>query len=125
MQLSITFRQMDGSDFLREHARQQVERVTRYLDRAGEAHVVLSLERHLHLAEISIQSGGQVLRASEKSEDMYVSIDMAMDKIETQLRRQKEKSKNHHSREFEHHQERLLNAERDEGEAPEVLAEAS
>lgn len=108
MQLSITFRHMDASDFLKEYAREKVERVNKYLDRAGEAHVTLSLERHLHNADITIHSGSWVLRGREKSEDMYASIDLAMDKIERQLRRYKDKLKNHHSKKFAHHQEGIL-----------------
>lgn len=112
MQLSITFRHMDASDFLKDYAKEKVERVNKYLDRAGDAHVTLSLERHLHNADIVIHSGSWVLRGREKSEDMYASIDLAMDKIEKQLRRYKDKIKNHHSKKFEHHQEALLNHRR-------------
>ena len=109
MQLNITFRQFGSSDSLKEYAKEKVERVNKYLDRAGEAHVVLSLERHLHHAEITIHSGSWVLRGREKSEDMYASIDLAMDKIETQLRKYKEKIKNHHGRERVHHRQNLVN----------------
>lgn len=109
MQLNITFRQFGSSDALKEYAKEKVERVNKYLDRAGEAHVVLSLERHLHHAEITIHSGAWVLRGREKSEDMYASIDLAMDKIEAQLRKYKEKLKNHHGRERVHHRQELVN----------------
>ena len=109
MQLNITFRNLDSSDSLKEYAQDKVERVHKYLDRAGEAHVVLSLERHLHHADITIQSGAWLLRGREKSEDMYASIDLAMDKIERQLRRYKEKLKTHHGRERVHHRQELMN----------------
>jgi putative sigma-54 modulation protein len=109
MQLNITFRQFGSSDALREYAREKVERVNRLLDRAGEAHVVLSLERHLHHADITIHSGSWVLRGRDKSEDMYASIDLAMDKIERQLRRYKDKLKSHHGRERVHHRQDLMN----------------
>jgi putative sigma-54 modulation protein len=109
MQLNITFRQFGSSDALRAYAREKVERVNRLLDRAGEAHVVLSLERHLHHADITIHSGSWVLRGREKSEDMYASIDLAMDKIERQLRRYKDKLKSHHGRERVHHRQGLMN----------------
>jgi putative sigma-54 modulation protein len=108
MQCNITFRQLSATDALKSYAEEKVERVKKYLDRAGEAHVVLSLERHLHHADITIQSGAFLLRGREKSEDMYASIDLAMDKIERQLRRYKEKLKNHHGRQFEHHQRTAL-----------------
>ena len=109
MQLNITFRQFGSSDALKEYAKEKVERVNKYLDRSGEAHVVLSLERHLHHAEITIHSGSWVLRGREKSEDMYASIDLAMDKIEAQLRKYKEKIKNHHGRDRVHHRQGLVN----------------
>jgi putative sigma-54 modulation protein len=109
MQMNITFRQFGTSDSLKEYAREKVERVNRLLDRAGEAHVVLSLERHLHHADITIHSGSWVLRGREKSEDMYASIDLAMDKIERQLRRYKDKLKTHHGRERVHHRQDLMN----------------
>lgn len=109
MQLNITFRQFGASDSLKEYAREKVERVNRLLDRAGEAHVVLSLERHLHHADITIHSGAWVLRGRDKSDDMYASIDLAMDKIERQLRRYRDKLKSHHGRERVHHRQELVN----------------
>ena len=109
MQLNITFRHLEATDALKEYAREKVDRVKKYLDRAGDAHVVLSLERHLHHADITIHSGAFLLRGREKSEDMYASIDLAMDKIERQLRRYKEKLKNHHARDYAHHQQEAIN----------------
>ncbi len=108
MQLNITFRHFEPIDSLKNYAREKVERANKYLDRAGEAHVVLSLERHLHHADITITSGPFVLRGREKSEDMYASIDLAMDKIERQLRRYKERLKHHHGQDRVHHRQHLV-----------------
>ena len=108
MQMNITFRHFEPIDSLKNYAQDKVERANKYLDRAGEAHVVLSLERHLHHADITITSGAFVLRGREKSEDMYASIDLAMDKIERQLRRYKERLKHHHGRERVHHRQDLM-----------------
>lgn len=108
MQMNITFRHIDPIDSLKNYAREKVERVNKYLDRATEATVVLSLERHLHHADIRIHSGTYLLRGREKSEDMYASIDLAMDKIERQLKRYKEKLKSHHGRERVHHNHELV-----------------
>jgi putative sigma-54 modulation protein len=109
MQVNTTFRHLEATEALKEYVREKVERVTKYLERAGEAHVVLSLERHLQHADITIHAGPFVLRGREKSEDMYASIDLAMDKIERQVRRYKEKLKNHHAKRFVHHQMQALN----------------
>lgn len=107
MQMSITFRNFDASDSLKAYAREKVDRVNKYLDRAGEAHVVLSLERHLHHADITVHSGPFVLRGKEKSGDMFASLDLAMEKIERQLKRYKERLKSHHGRHGHHNQAAL------------------
>jgi putative sigma-54 modulation protein len=112
MQLNITFRHLDASESLKQYAKEKVERVNKYLDKAGEAHVVLSLERHLHHADITIHSGSFVLRGKEKSNDMYASMDSAMDKIERQLLRYKEKLKRHHGKERVHHRQDLVDPQR-------------
>jgi putative sigma-54 modulation protein len=108
MNMNITFRHLDPIDSLKVYAQEKVERVNKYLERAGEAHVVLSVEKHLHHADIRIQSGSFIMRGREKSEDMYASIDLAMDKIEKQLKRYKEKLKQHHGRERVHHRDQLI-----------------
>ena len=108
MQMNITFRHLDPIDSLKNYAREKVERVNKYLDKATEAHVVLSVDKHQHRADITIHSGTFVLRGKERSEDMYASIDLAMDKIERQLKRYKEKMKGHHGRERVHHRAGLV-----------------
>lgn len=109
MQTNITFRHMDPIDSLKEYTREKVERAHKYLDRAGEAHVVLTHERHVNHADITIHSGSWVLRGREKSEDMYASIDLAMDKIERQLRRYKDRLKHHHGKDRVHHRQQFWN----------------
>ncbi len=103
MQTNITFRNLEASEAIKSYAREKVDRVNKYLDKASEAHVVLALERHLHHADITVHAGPFFLRGREKSEDMYASIDLAMDKIERQLKRYKEKLKSH--RALPHHAE--------------------
>lgn len=108
MQVNYTFRNLDSSESLKAYAREKVERVNKYLDRASEAHVTCFLERHHHVCDITIHAGAFSMRGREKSEDFYASVDMAMDKIERQLKRYKEKLKHHkggahhHLAELEH-----------------------
>ena len=97
MQLDVTFRNIESSEALKAYAREKVERVNKYVDRPMEAHVVLSSERHVMHADIQIHvaQSDLVLRGKAREEDLYASVDVAMDKIERQLRRYKEKLKNH------------------------------
>ena len=108
MQMNITFRHLEPIDSLKTYAREKIDRVNKYLDKATEAHVVRSVEKHLHHADISVRSGSFIMRGRERSEDMYASIDLAVEKIEKQLKRYKEKLKHHHGRERVHHRQDLL-----------------
>jgi putative sigma-54 modulation protein len=103
MQTAITFRNLDATEAIKAYARAKVERAEKYVDKKCEAHVVLALEKHQHLAEITLHTGTFFLHGRERSEDMYASIDLAMDKIERQLKRFKEKLKSH--RHLPHHGE--------------------
>jgi putative sigma-54 modulation protein len=96
MQVNITFRNMFATDALRNHVQEKLSRVVdKYLDKVTEAHVTLSLERYLHHADINLHAGQFHVRGKEKSEDMYASIDMAIDKIEKQLKKHKDRLKSH------------------------------
>jgi putative sigma-54 modulation protein len=96
MQVNITFRNMFATDALRNHVTDKLSKVVdKYLDKVTEAHVTLSLERYLHHADINLHAGHFHVRGKEKSEDMYASIDIACDKIERQLKKYKDRLKNH------------------------------
>ena len=96
MQVNITFRNMFATDALRNHVHDKLSKVVdKYLDKVTEAHVTLSLERYLHQADVNLHAGQFHVRGKDKSEDMYASIDIAIDKIERQLKKHKERLKNH------------------------------
>jgi putative sigma-54 modulation protein len=96
MQVNITFRNMFATDALRNHVQDKLGKVVdKYLDKVTETHVTLSLERYLHHADINLHAGHFHVRGKEKSEDMYASIDMAIDKIERQLKKHKDRLKSH------------------------------
>ena len=96
MQVNITYRNMFATDALRSHVEQKLAHmVAKYLDKVTEVHVTLSLERYLHHADINLHAGHFHVRGKEKSEDMYASIDMAIDKSERQLKKHKDRLKSH------------------------------
>src|SRR5438552_3910111 len=128
MQLSITFRHMDASDALRDYAREKVERIRKYFPDPIKAHVVLVCDRgYNHTADVMITlHNGLVIKGVETTEDMYSSIDLVMAKIERQVRRYKEKIRNHNGNEVLHGSGREIThsvlAEPDVEERPAVMA---
>ena len=96
MKCSVTFRHMKASDPIRDYAEEKVEKITKLIDRGGEAKVVLSVEKHLHVAHVELVTDGSLrLRGIDKSEDMYASIDAAVERIVRQVKRYREKIKSH------------------------------
>ncbi|MCX5896363.1 MAG: ribosome-associated translation inhibitor RaiA [Proteobacteria bacterium] len=95
MEVTVTFRHLASTDALRSYAQEKVMRIKKYVSVTAEVAVVLSLEKHRHLAEITLNTDGATINAREVTEDMYAAIDLAVDKIERQVKKHKEKVKNH------------------------------
>ena len=98
MQLSTTFRHMDASQAVREYAAEKLEKIRRYFHKDPiSAHATFGVERGFHhVADLSITlPNGIVISAKETTEDMYSSIDLATARIERQVRKWKEKIRDH------------------------------
>src|SRR5262245_8941519 len=98
MQHSTTFRHMDASQAVREYAAEKLEKIRKYFNKDPiSAHAVFSVERGFnHVADINITlPNGIVINAKEVTEDMYSSIDLATARIERQVRKWKEKIRDH------------------------------
>ena len=95
MNILIRGRHLAISEALKAYARDKVEHIQKFVDRPSEAHVVLYVDHLEHHADINLKAGQFHLRGQAKSEDMYASIDLACDKIERQLKKYKDRLKNH------------------------------
>ncbi len=91
MQVLVTFRHMDSTEALKKHAIEKIDRLKKFLDNASDAHVVLSVDKLSHKAEITIPCFGVTVRGEEISGDMYNSIDRAVEKIDRQVKRYRSK----------------------------------
>ena len=91
MQTSVTFKNLDSSDNLRSYVSDKLDRFDKYLYNPAEASVVLSVEKFRHIAEININGDRLNINGKEETEDMYSAIDMVLDKLETQIKKNKEK----------------------------------
>jgi ribosomal subunit interface protein len=98
MQVLVTGKQLDVGDSLRGHAEATIAAVVeRYFERAIEAHVVFSRERHLILSDISVRAGrGLLVQCHGEASDPYVAFDGAAERLDKQLRRYKRRLRKHH-----------------------------
>lgn len=95
METAYTFRNIDATDGMRDHATQKLKKLDRFLIKPVSAHVVFHVERHEHVVEISLLANGSQYVGTERSADMYSSIDGAVNKILRQLKRDRDRQKDH------------------------------
>ena len=96
MEVSIFARNMEVTPRLREHVELKVGKLDRYLPWIEEARVDLTVEStrsaaHRQVAQLTVRVPGTILRAEERTQDMFASIDVVLDKMYRQIARYKGK----------------------------------
>lgn len=91
MQTSVTFKNIEPSDRLRNYVSEKLNRFDKYFYNPGEANVVLSVEKFRHIAEVNIVGDRMTINGKEETEDMHAAIDMVLDKLEKQIKKNKQK----------------------------------
>ena len=101
MKLLIHGRNLEVTPALRDYTQTKLERAIQHFgDAVREADVHLSVARNPRVpqqtAEVTVFANGTVIRAQERSENLYASIDLAAGKLARQLRKWKERHSDHH-----------------------------
>jgi ribosome hibernation promoting factor len=125
MHITITGKQIDVGDALRQHAEAALEDIAeKYFGNALEAHVVFSREAHLIQCDLQVHVGrGILVRSESNGNEAYVAFDVAAERIDKRLRRYKRRLRNHHALDKERERETLgrtyvLQPGEDESAAP-------
>lgn len=95
MQTSVTFKNVDSSENLKSYVMEKLNRFDKYLYNPAEANVVLLVEKFRHIAEIKIKGDRLNINGKEETGDMYSAIDMVLDKLEKQIKKNKQKIRKH------------------------------
>jgi len=80
------------TDALKQHSERKLARLSRHFDRIQDVQVFFSISRdktlgRAQMVEVTVWGNGLVLRAEEASDDMYTSVDRAVDKLDRQIRK--------------------------------------
>lgn len=86
MNIAITFRQLEPSDAVKRYAHEKIAKLQKFLRQPMQANVTLHMEKIEHVVEVRISSGSEHFNGTERSGDMYASIDVVVDKLERQIR---------------------------------------
>lgn len=77
------------TDSLKNSVEEKLSRLGNYFNCEKEAKVVMSTQKNKHKIEVTIYIKDLIIRAEEVADDMYIAIDLIVDKLERKLRKQK------------------------------------
>jgi putative sigma-54 modulation protein len=94
IRVSVTFRHTQPTEALKQYAEQKMHRVGKYFSKPLDAHVILAVDaKERQVAEVELHTHGTMILGKEQHQDLYAAIDLAIDKIERQIKKQKAKTK--------------------------------
>ena len=88
MSIEVTARHMDATQKIQDYARDKASDLLDSFPRIEHIHVILDVEKKRHNAEVVIQASNHIrIEAEDSSDKMSVSVDLAIEKAEKQLRK--------------------------------------
>lgn len=89
MKFIVSGKNLEVTEALKEKVVKKMGKLDKFFGPGTEAHVTMSVQRNRQILEVTIPFNGGVLRAEEANDDMYASIDKAIDVLERQIRKNK------------------------------------
>lgn len=80
---------MEVTNALREVTDKKLSKLDKYFQKDIQGNVTFSTQKNRKIIEVTINLPGTIIRAEESSDDMYASIDKAIDVLERQIRKYK------------------------------------
>ncbi len=92
MKVIVTGRNLVITEAIRDQVEKKLSKFDKYFKSDVEAHATFSTQKNNHIVEVTIPlKSGSLFRAEGRTEDMYASIDEAIEKIAKQMKKHKTK----------------------------------
>lgn len=91
MIMNYAGKNMEVTNALREVTEKKLSKLDKYFQKDIQGNVTFSTQKNRKIIEVTINLPGTIIRAEESSDDMYASIDRAVDVLERQIRKYKTK----------------------------------
>jgi ribosome hibernation promoting factor len=91
MQVDYTGRQIDVTPALQKFTEDHLRKIRKILGEMIEVHVILTVEKYRHIAEVNLKSRSFKINGVEETSDMYTSINAVLEKIQRQAIKHKGK----------------------------------
>ncbi|AWI02965.1 ribosome hibernation-promoting factor, HPF/YfiA family [Clostridium drakei] len=91
MRITVSGKNIEVTSALRNTVERKLSKLEKYFNPDVEVYATLSVQKNRQIVEVTIPFNGVILRGEEENDDMYASIDLVVDKLEGQIRKQKTK----------------------------------
>lgn len=98
MQVTFTDKSISSSGESRDLAERKLQRLARYFSATREAHITHTRQRQQEVVEIQLDLDGRLLRAEARGDSFRTALDEVVERLESQVRRTKEKLRRHKGR---------------------------
>lgn len=96
--ITVTGRNVEVTEPMKAYAIEKLSKIEKFSDRILDVHVTMDIQKLDHRVDIVIRVNNIKIKSSASTNDMYASVDLAVNKIVGNLRRFKRKLQNHHAR---------------------------
>ncbi len=96
MSIEITGRHVEVTNSMRDYASKRLDKLVAEFTQIDKIHMILDVQKFIHHAEVIVHAARHIqLEGKAATENMYVAIDEAVDKVEAQLRKTLDKRHDH------------------------------
>lgn len=99
--LTINGRNVQVTDAMKDYVIEKLSKIEKFETRIIDVAVTMDVQKFEHRVDIIVKLNQVVIKSTARTEDMYASIDKAIDKIQAQLRKYKQKLQDHHAKPLE------------------------
>ena len=91
MNLNVSGHHLEVTPAIRSYVESKIARIKRHFDHVIDAHVILTANKLVQKAEVTLHVRGKDLHCECEEEDLYAAIDLLADKLDRQVLRYKDK----------------------------------
>ena len=93
MEIVIRGDKLEITEAMKSYIEEKISKLDKYLENSDnvKAKVVAKVKSPYQIVEVTIPLKSLILRSEEKQQDIYAAIDIAVDKLERQIRKNKTK----------------------------------
>ncbi len=93
MKLTVAGIKIKITQAIEDHLHKKIEKSLKDLPDLADVHVALTVEKHRHFAEVTVKTKGFTVHGESETTDLYTCMDEAVDKVDKQIKKHKERSK--------------------------------